>query len=245
LTVIFGDNNDSYDLEAKQMNEQQLVHLKQLLRREKQEIEEQLTHNGIEIGMNDAVGELSGYDNHPADLGSELFERGKDLALQDADQHRLEEIDQALARIDNGSYGHCDVCGQEIAYERLEAVPWTTKCTTHQQQAAQNQHHPVEEELEIEELQRFSDDGNMFDREDTWQAVERYGTSNSPDYFQDGTSYDELLEDNDEAQGYVDLVEGFAVTDITGHNEGMPEIVHNEAYFRKERELDEDQQEEG
>lgn len=224
------------------MNQQQLAHLKQLLEAEKQDRQEQLTQNndyGMEIGMNDAVGELSGYDNHPADLGSELFERGKDLALQDAEQHRLEEIDQALARMEKGNYGRCEVCGQEIAYERLEAVPWTVRCAEHQLQVSQDQHCPVEEELESAEFERFTDDGNAFDREDAWQAVERYGTSNPPDFFRDGTSYDELVEDNDEAQGYVDLVEGFAITDITGHNEGMPEIIHNEAYYRKERELDE------
>ena len=46
--------------------------------------------------MNDAIGELSGYDNHPADVGTELYERGKDIALSGQSEKRLREIDEAI-----------------------------------------------------------------------------------------------------------------------------------------------------
>ncbi|MCH5584733.1 TraR/DksA C4-type zinc finger protein [Shimazuella sp. AN120528] len=229
------------------MNQQQLEKLKQLLIKEKQDFEQRLEQNhdyGLEMGMNDSVGELSGYDNHPGDIGSELFERGKDLALQDADQHHIDAVNRALSRMERGSYGICEVCHQEIPYERLEAVPWATTCSQHHSTRQVTGRRPIEEEvIENSITHSFKDDSdyNGFDGEDAWQSVERFGTSNPADDFQDGTSYDELLEDNDEPQGYVDLIEGFAITDITGHNEGMPEIVHNEAYYRKERELNLDE----
>jgi YteA family regulatory protein len=225
------------------MNQQQFRTLKQLLIKEKQDFEQRLQQNhdfGLEMGMNDSIGELSGYDNHPGDIGSELFERGKDLALQDADQHHIDDVNRALSRMERGSYGICEVCHEEIPYERLEAIPWTTTCSEHHSTRQITGRRSIEEKvIENSVTHSFKDnsDYNGFDGEDAWQSVERYGTSNPPDYFNDGTSYDELIEDNDEPQGYVDLIEGFAVTDITGRNEGMPEIVHNEAYYRKEREL--------
>jgi YteA family regulatory protein len=229
------------------MNQQQLATLKNILLKEKNDSEQSLADNhgyGLEMAMSDSIGELSAYDNHPGDIGSELFERGKDLSLQDADQHHIEAVNLALSRIDSGDYGKCEVCHQEIPFERLEAIPWTTTCKEHHSTRQITGRRPIEEEvLENSATHSFKDnnDYNGYDGEDTWQDVERYGTSNPPDYFNDGTSYDELTEDNDEPQGYVDLIEGFAITDITGHNEGMPEIVHNEAYYRKERELNSDE----
>ena len=50
-----------------------------------------------------------------------------ELVSSSADNH-LAEIDAALGRIANGTYGLCEVCGREIDEERLEAVPWTTLC---------------------------------------------------------------------------------------------------------------------
>jgi YteA family regulatory protein len=231
------------------MNQQQLQTLKQLLIEEKQDYEQRLDENhdyGLDMGMNDSIGELSGYDNHTGDIGSELFERGKDLALQGADHHRIDAVDRALSRMDRGSYGFCEICHREIAFERLEAIPWTTTCKEHQQASQVTNDRPIEEAVINHSLtHRYEDHSNYngFDGEDAWQTVERYGTSNAPGDFRDGTSYDELTEDNDEAVGYVDLIEGFAATDITGHYEGMPEIIHNEAYYLKEKELNADEEE--
>lgn len=75
-----------------------------------------------------AIGELSSYDNHPADLASETFERGKDLALRDHTALQIRQIDEALRRIDAGTYGLCVRCGGQIPEERLEAIPETPYC---------------------------------------------------------------------------------------------------------------------
>ena len=84
-------------------------------------------HNG---SLEDDIGELvsSSADNHLADTASETYDREFDEGLgEDAGRH-LAEIDAALGRIANGTYGRCEVCGREIDEERLEAVPWTTLC---------------------------------------------------------------------------------------------------------------------
>lgn len=51
--------------------------------------------------------------------------------LSDIEIEILKAIDEALERINNGTYGICEVCGKEIEEERLQAIPWTTLCIEH------------------------------------------------------------------------------------------------------------------
>jgi YteA family regulatory protein len=227
-------------MEVGYMNEQQRQQLYQQLIREKKELEHRLgqsEHNGLEFGMNDSVGELSGYDNHPADIGSELFERGKDLALNDADERHLAEIHSALHRMETGEYGICRVCHKEIPFERLEAVPAAEYCVEHHPEQHSSIRRPVEERV-IRPGLHFMDnsDYNAYDGEDAWQEVEQYGTSNPPDYFAEARKYQELTVDHNEQRGYIDLVEGFAITDIDGNSDEITEITHNQAYRQKDLE---------
>ena len=74
------------------------------------------------------VTELSTYDDHPADLASETFEREKDLALEGNIQDLLDKVNTALEKIEDGTYGMCDSCGIEINPNRLEALPWASLC---------------------------------------------------------------------------------------------------------------------
>ena len=70
----------------------------------------------------------SSSDNHLADTASETYERELDEGLEDDAREQLRQVDEALARIEAGTYGTCSACGKEIPVERLEAVPWTTLC---------------------------------------------------------------------------------------------------------------------
>lgn len=72
---------------------------------------------------NDQASELSDYDQHPADTGSETFEREKDLSILEQLEGELAEIQAALRRIDEGTYGVDEVTGETIPAERLDAVP--------------------------------------------------------------------------------------------------------------------------
>jgi RNA polymerase-binding transcription factor len=58
----------------------------------------------------------------------EELKAGSDDALEENSEQVLAEVDAALKRIDEGSYGSCAVCGKEIAPERLEARPWASLC---------------------------------------------------------------------------------------------------------------------
>ncbi|MHB9024630.1 MAG: TraR/DksA C4-type zinc finger protein [Armatimonadota bacterium] len=74
------------------------------------------------------VTEMSTYDDHPADLASETFEREKDMALEGNIQDLLEKVNVALEKLEDGTYGVCDSCGVEINPNRLEALPWASLC---------------------------------------------------------------------------------------------------------------------
>jgi len=77
-------------------------------------------------------GELSTADQHPAELGSETFERELELTTLSIVEGELNEIDGALRRLDHGSYGICEECGKPIDEARLEAVPWARYCVLDQ-----------------------------------------------------------------------------------------------------------------
>jgi DnaK suppressor protein len=67
-------------------------------------------------------------DNHLGDIATATFDREMASTLEENSTHVLAEIDAALARIDEGTYGVCVRCGEPIGQERLEALPWATLC---------------------------------------------------------------------------------------------------------------------
>ena len=75
------------------------------------------------------TGDLSiSTDDHIADSATDTYMRELDGGLEENAEHLLEEIDKALGRIEDGTYGKCGKCGRPIGDERLEAVPWATLC---------------------------------------------------------------------------------------------------------------------
>lgn len=74
------------------------------------------------------LGDIADYDNHPADQGTETYERTKDLALDENLDRMLESVNNALRKIDAGTYGVCDRCGREINPERLKVLPYAVFC---------------------------------------------------------------------------------------------------------------------
>jgi len=80
----------------------------------------------------DSSSELAHVDQHPADSASDAFEREKELSILDQVQVELDDVERALQRLDEGTYGRCEACGEAIGDERLAAVPATRFCLDHQ-----------------------------------------------------------------------------------------------------------------
>jgi RNA polymerase-binding protein DksA len=68
------------------------------------------------------------YDNHLADSATATLNREIDYTLEENSGHVLSSIEAALLRIENGTFGTCVRCGKAIAEERLEAIPYATRC---------------------------------------------------------------------------------------------------------------------
>jgi len=69
--------------------------------------------------------EMAGYSLHMADSGTDNFDRDFALSLLSSDQDAIYEIEEALKRIEKGTYGTCELTGKPIPRTRLEAIPWT------------------------------------------------------------------------------------------------------------------------
>jgi len=78
--------------------------------------------------------EATGYSQHQADQGTDDFDRTISLEVTTREYNLLKQIDRALEKIDEGTYGFCDVTGDEIPIARLEAVPYATMTVKAQEQ---------------------------------------------------------------------------------------------------------------
>ena len=102
--------------------------LKHTLLQERERVQAALDniHDDHPGTISDETGEDAVYDNHLADTATETYDRELDYTLGENAEHVLGEIDSALERIEQGTYGACTRCGKPIAPERLEARPWAT-----------------------------------------------------------------------------------------------------------------------
>lgn len=211
------------------MQQQKLKELRQRLEQslnEYQDLAEAITHQG---SLRDEVSELALADNHPADIATEVFERSKDIGLRENALIQVGKINEALAKIDAGTYGKCDRCGKEIPLERLEAIPQTTLCLECKEVGEQYEVQgvrPVEEEVLWPPFGRTFHDlskDNAFDGEDAWQAVARYGTAESPSDVTEADDYVDTYIDSEEIIGAVqDTVETLPYK----NDPGRPNVFH-------------------
>ncbi|WP_439647958.1 TraR/DksA C4-type zinc finger protein [Cohnella mopanensis] len=223
------------DILTNPIDQERLHTLKRRLLQERGDLEKRVhgnSHFGLAASLRDSTGELSGIDNHPADVGTEMFERSKDIALLEKEAFRLERVDAALSRMESGEYGHCVTCGKFIPIERLEALPTSIYCVEHEPRQEPSDNRPAEEMFLTPPFGRSSvdeRDETGFDGEDAWQIVESWGSSNSPAMAENSNIYDygSMSIEADENDGFVESFESFLATDITGHN---LMVIRNRAY---------------
>lgn len=215
------------------LTEKQNSTLKKLLLEQKVQLERHEDNAFLEQGsLRDTTAELSTVDNHPADLGTELYEREKDMAIHVHEHSELEKVNNAIVAMKNGTYGVCDDCGEEIPYERLEAVPYTTHCIEHADKTIA-QDRPVEEQILLPAndnsfAERHTRDG-VRDYEDSFQEVAQYGTSETPSDFEgDHSDYNGLYDDENE-EGMDEEVDSLHITSIGGDNKEISLAEQEEA----------------
>lgn len=127
--------------------------------------------------MDNYYNELSQYDNHPADIGTEVFMREQDEGFKNNLKDTLREIDNSLVDIRNANYGKCQNCGKEIHEARLEIIPYLKTCLECSEELKTRIDNVVYESLEDEYITSFSfnsDEEIGFDREDAYLAVAQF-----------------------------------------------------------------------
>ncbi|MXG90847.1 TraR/DksA family transcriptional regulator [Nocardioides flavescens] len=109
--------------------EQELAEVLEELRAQRTHSQAQLAALGAEVtGLMRDSGDGAGHDQ--ADVGASSFERDHELAVLTSERDKLEQIEHALERIDDGTYGVCEACGQPVGKMRLMAFPRATLCVT-------------------------------------------------------------------------------------------------------------------
>lgn len=225
------------------LTNEQLNGLKQTLIDEKEMLNTQIEGNSedgyLDGSQREATGELSSYDNHPADSGTELFERTKNFAMDEHHEAQIEKIDNALKAIEDGTYGKCAECGKEIPFERLEAVPYTLYCVEHSQEQNLSTDRPSEEDI-LEQTHNTDFDRRqneeMTDNRNSFNDVAEFGTSETPaDFTGDHKDYSKLYIDNEKEGGFTEDYESFSATDMDGSD---PQVFQSETEEEYEDMLD-------
>jgi RNA polymerase-binding protein DksA len=104
-------------------------HFRERLLDERARVQEALDylHEEHPGSMEDETQEIPS-DNQPGDVATVTLDREIDYTLEENEERVLAAIDDALKRIENGTFGTCRTCGQPIAIERLDALPYSTQC---------------------------------------------------------------------------------------------------------------------
>lgn len=193
------------------LTDKQISNLKYLLFEYKKEVsKENIALKQDVNSLRDSVDELSTVDNHPADLATELYEREKDMALATHGEATKEQIEAALIKIENGTYGICETCHNQIAYERLEAIPYTQYCVEHSKDQSIASDRPIEETVNLppidDSFSKTDRVDTLQDAEDSFRVVSQYGSSDTPaDFVGDYESYMDLFVDIEGSENFSEM----------------------------------------
>ncbi|HOR86532.1 MAG TPA: TraR/DksA C4-type zinc finger protein [Bacillota bacterium] len=191
------------------MDRNDIKHFEELLNNEKKKRENSLEDKkmGYEISVKELTGDLSSYDNHPGDMGNETFEAEKNISFKTRDRYLLGEIQIALNKIAEGTYGLCELCRREIEKDRLEIRPYSRLCINcendmERKDKDEEKGRPIEEQVLYPPFGKSFTDNSVkdsveFDGEDTWDSLNEYNVRMSDNKF--GVE--------DEETGYVEDVE--------------------------------------
>ncbi len=112
------------------MTRQEAVKYKKLLLKKREEVLKEINHIAKENAksLKEASGDLSSYTYHMADMASDSYDRELSLNIASGEQELIYEIDDALKRISEGSFGKCLSCSKKIPAKRLKALPYAKYC---------------------------------------------------------------------------------------------------------------------
>lgn len=115
----------------KKYNKKELLEFKKLILKKKDEIVDQINHisaDTLKKSPKEASGDISGYTYHMADIATDTYDREFSMSLASNDRALFYELEDALKKIEDGSYGTCEECKNAITKVRLKAIPYGRLC---------------------------------------------------------------------------------------------------------------------
>ena len=115
----------------KKFNKKELADFKKLILKRKDEILDEIKHisdDTLKKSQKEASGDISGYTYHMADVATDNYDREFSLGLASNERALLYELDDALKKIEDGTFGICEECKSLITKTRLKAVPYARLC---------------------------------------------------------------------------------------------------------------------
>ena len=115
----------------KKLNKKELAEFKKLVIKKNNEVVDEIKHiseDTLKKSQKEASGDISGYAYHMADVATDSYDREFSLGLASNERKFLYELDDALKKIEDGTFGICEVCKVLISKTRLRAVPYARLC---------------------------------------------------------------------------------------------------------------------
>lgn len=115
----------------KKFNKKELEYFRKLILKNKEKILDEIkriSEDTLKKSQKDAAGDISGYTYHMADVASDTYDREFSLGLASNERQSLYELDDAIKKIEEGTFGICEECKSVITKTRLKAVPFARLC---------------------------------------------------------------------------------------------------------------------
>jgi len=113
------------------MNKKQLTQFRKQLEELRSDLGQelqQISDSNLKRSQKESSGDLSGYSYHMADVGTDNFGREMELNIASSGNERLRQIEEAIERVEEGTFGQCLSCSADIGLERLKVLPYTRLC---------------------------------------------------------------------------------------------------------------------
>jgi RNA polymerase-binding protein DksA len=115
----------------KKLVKKELNEFKKLVLKKKQEVLDEINHiseDTLKKSQKEASGDISGYTYHMADVATDTYDREFSMGIASNERKVIYELDDALKRIEEGTFGICEECEGSISKNRLKAVPYARCC---------------------------------------------------------------------------------------------------------------------
>jgi len=115
----------------KKLARKELAEFKKLVLKKKQEVLDEINHiseDTLKKSQKEASGDISGYTYHMADVATDTYDREFSMGIASNERKVIYELDDALKKIEEGTFGVCEECAGLISKSRLKAVPYARYC---------------------------------------------------------------------------------------------------------------------